>query len=89
MRSGSGRDNSAKVSKWKTTVPRRGQIRIPVELRKKYGIRRGTTMEVLEDPAGLMLKPIPRKEHLAGADASEYSCTEIVKELDKLRRRWR
>ncbi len=56
------RDNSAKVSEWKTTVTRTGQIRIPVELRKKYGIRKGTMIEVLEDQAGLMLKPIPRME---------------------------
>jgi AbrB family looped-hinge helix DNA binding protein len=56
------RDNIAKVSRWKTTVTSKGQIRIPVELRKKYGIRKGTMIEVLDHPAGLMLRPIPGME---------------------------
>jgi len=83
------RDNSAKVSEWKATVTRKGQIRIPDELRKKYGMREGTMVEILESQGGLMLRPIPRMEDWAGADAGKYSYAEVVEELDNLRKRWR
>jgi len=81
-------DNSATVSRWKTTVTRRGQIRIPVELRKKYGIRKGTMMEVLEEPVGLMLNPFPRMKDWAGIDTGKHF-VEMVEKLDKHRQRWR
>ena len=60
-----------------TTVTRKGQITIPAELRKKYGIRQGMKIEVLDAPTGLMLRPIPRMEDLAGVDAGKYSLSEM------------
>ena len=72
-----------------TTVTRKGQITIPVELRKKYGIRVGMKVEVLDAPTGLMLRPIPRMEDLAGVDAGKYTYAEMLDRLDKLRQRWR
>ncbi len=72
-----------------TTVTRKGQVTIPAELRKKYGIRVGMKVEVLDAPAGLMLRPIPRMEDLAGVDAGKYTYAEMVQKLDKLRQRWR
>ncbi len=72
-----------------TRVTRKGQITIPAELRRKHGIREGTRMEVLDSKRGLILRPIPRMEDLAGVDAGKYSYEEMVEKLDRLRRRWR
>ena len=46
-----------------------GQIRITMELMKEYGIREGTKIQILEVPAGWILRPIHRIENWAGADA--------------------
>ena len=70
-------------------MTRKGQITIPAELRRKHGIREGTRMGVLDSERGLILRPIPRMEDLAGADAGKYSYEEMVEKLDRLRRRWR
>jgi AbrB family looped-hinge helix DNA binding protein len=83
------RDNTTEVSKWKITVTPKGQIKIPVEVRKKYGIREGTKIRIHEAPAGLMLRPIPKMEDLAGVDVGKRSYAEVVEKLDNLRKRWR
>jgi len=53
----------------------------------KYGIPGGGRIQVVEASEGLMLKPIPRMEDWAGADAGKYSYAKMVKELDNLRKR--
>lgn len=70
-------------------MTRKGQVTIPAPLRKKYGIREGMKMEVLDAQAGLVLRPIPRMEDLAGVDVGKYTYSEMVEKLDKLRQRWR
>ena len=70
-------------------MTRKGQITIPAPLRKKYGIKGGMKIEVLDAQPGLVLRPIPRMEDLAGVDAGKYSYEEMVEKLDKLRQRWR
>ncbi len=70
-------------------MTRKGQVTIPVELRKKYGIREGMKMEVTDASTGVMLKPIPAFEDLAGVDAGKYTHSEMAERLDRLRRRWR
>ncbi len=72
-----------------TTVTRKGQVTIPAPLRKKYGIKEGMKIEVLDAEAGLVLRPIPRMEDLWGVDAGKYTYKEMVGKLDKLRQRWR
>lgn len=42
----------------KTTMTSKGQIVIPAKLRKKYGIKAGTTIHVEEDNGKIVLKPI-------------------------------
>ena len=39
------------------TTTEKGQIVIPVHLRRKYGIRRGTQVEVLEQEGQIILRP--------------------------------
>ncbi len=72
-----------------TTVTRKGQVTIPVELRKKYGIREGMKMEVVDASTGVMLRPIPAFGDLAGVDAGKYTHSEMAERLDRLRQRWR
>ena len=54
-----------------TTVTRKGQVTIPAELRKKYGIREGMKVDITDAPSGLLLKPIPHMNDWAGADAGK------------------
>ena len=74
-----------------TTVTRKGQVTIPVQLRKKYGIREGMKVDVTESDTGgvIVLKPVPSVKDWAGADTGKYSYSEAVGKLDRLRRKWR
>ena len=70
-------------------MTRKGQVTIPAPFRKKYGIREGMEIEVADTPSGLLLKPIPKMNDWAGADAGKYTYEEMTRKLDKLRTRWR
>ncbi len=72
-----------------TTVTRKGQVTIPAELRKKYKIREGMKMEVIDEQKGLLFRPVPRMEDLAGVDAGKYTYKEMVEKLDRFRSRSR
>jgi len=72
-----------------TTVTRKGQVTIPVPLRKKYSIREGMKIQVTDTTSGIVLKPIPDMNDWAGADAGKYTYEEITRKLDRLRARWR
>ncbi len=72
-----------------TTVTRKGQVTIPVGLRRKFGIREGTRMEVTEASDGVLLKPIPSVRDWAGADVGKYTYSEMSERLDRLRQKWR
>ena len=41
----------------KTVVTKKGQITIPVRLRKKYKIEEGMRLEVIKTSEGILLKP--------------------------------
>jgi AbrB family looped-hinge helix DNA binding protein len=66
-------------------VTRRGQTTIPAEFRQKLGIKEGDRLWVEVTEKGILFKPIPRLEDLAGADAKYGNVEEIKKEIDKLR----
>jgi len=66
-------------------VTRRGQTTIPAEFRQKLGIKEGDRLWVEITEKGILFKPIPRLEDLAGADAKYGNVEEIKKEIDKLR----
>ena len=73
------------------TVTRKGQVTIPIQLRKKYGIREGMKVDVTESDAWgvILVKPVPSVKDWAGADTGKYSYSEAVQRLDRLRRKWR
>ena len=78
-----------RVSGSETTVTRTGQVTIPAELMKKYGITEGMKVDITEASGGLLLKPIPHMNDWAGADAENCKYEEMVEKLNRLRRKWR
>ncbi len=66
-------------------VTRKGQVTIPVEQRRKYMIKEGMKVLVSDTPRGILLRPIPRLEELAGVDAGKITVQEMKKRLDKMR----
>jgi antitoxin PrlF len=66
-------------------VTRRGQTTIPMEIRKKLGIKEGDELMVEATEQGLLFKPIPKLEDMAGVDAKYAKVEEVKKEIDKLR----
>ena len=71
------------------SVTRKGQVTIPVEYRRKYGIKDGSKMIVEEQSGSIVFKPIPRLEDLSGVDTGKYDAQTIKELLDKARDRWR
>ncbi len=68
-------------------VTRKGQVTNPAILRKKYGIREGTKMNITDSSGGILLKPIPDFRDLAGVDAGKYTHSQMTQRLNRLRQR--
>jgi len=66
-------------------VARKGQVTIPIEQRRKYGIKEGMKILVRDDPKGILLTPVTRVTDLAGIDAGKISIKEMKKRLDRMR----
>ena len=66
-------------------VTRKGQITVPVSLRRKYGIEEGMKMIVQDSDSGIILKVVPRIEDLAGIDAGKMTVEKAFEILDKMR----
>jgi AbrB family looped-hinge helix DNA binding protein len=67
------------------TVTRKGQVTVPVELRRKYGIVEGMKMVVEDSPSGIVFKVIPKIEDLAGVDAGKIRVEKALEIIDKMR----
>lgn len=70
-------------------MTRKGQTTIPSSLRKKYGIKEGTTMLVQDAEGAIVMIPLISVEQLAGIDAGRYDARKLKKEVDRLRAKWR
>ncbi|MCW4000157.1 MAG: AbrB/MazE/SpoVT family DNA-binding domain-containing protein [Candidatus Bathyarchaeota archaeon] len=66
-------------------VTRKGQITVPIHLRRKYGIKEGMKITVEDSGSSLVLKVIPRFQDLIGADAETEDLEQTLKKLDKMR----
>ena len=66
-------------------VTRKGQVTVPIGLRKKYRIVEGMEMAVEDSPTGIIFKVIPRIQDLAGIDAGKIKMEDALKVLDKMR----
>jgi AbrB family looped-hinge helix DNA binding protein len=70
-------------------VTRKGQITIPVELRRRYKIAQGSYVELRDDETRILVKPIPDLLDLVGADSGKYDAQQMKRELDRSRQKWR
>ena len=66
-------------------VTRKGQTTIPAKLRKKYRIREGTRLEVIDSGSGILLKPKPSTVDLAGSGSKHSNPQEMKRLLDRMR----
>ena len=66
-------------------VARKGQVTIPVQQRRKYGIKEGMKLLVRDDPKGILLTPVPPLAELAGVDSGKVKLEEMRKRLDGMR----
>ncbi len=66
-------------------VTRKGQVTVPVELRRKYCISQGVRVIFEDSPSGIVLKVIPRFQDLIGADSDKVDLDQTLKKLDKMR----
>jgi len=71
-----------------TVATTKGQVVIPAALRRKYGIKKGTRIQVSEDNGRLILEPITPdyvrrlRGSLKGTGAFEVFLTERARERD-------
>lgn len=68
------------------SVTRKGQTTIPISLRKKYGIRRGARLGVVDTGKGILLKPRVSILDLAGSGSKFGTVAQMKRLLDRLRR---
>jgi len=67
------------------SVTRKGQITIPVELRRKFGIEEGAKVEVVEEELGILVRKLPSIFDLAGSGAGKGDVEELKRMLDGMR----
>ena len=68
-----------------TEVTRKGQITIPVELRRRFGIVEGSKVEVLEEGGILVIRKLQSIFDLAGSGAGKGDVGELKRILDRMR----
>jgi AbrB family looped-hinge helix DNA binding protein len=66
-------------------VTRKGQVTIPVELRRKYRIEENSRVQVIEKNGEIVIRKCPSFYDLAGTGAGEAKVEELKKELDEMR----
>ena len=66
-------------------VTRKGQVTVPVELRRKYKIVEGMKLTVEDSPSGIVFKVTPKIEDLAGVDAEKITIEKAFEIIDKMR----
>jgi len=73
----------------KTTITKKGQIVIPVKLRKKYDIKTGTTIQVDEENGKIILTPITQDyiQKLRGITKGSGAMNILKEEREKERDR--
>ena len=68
-----------------SVVTRKGQVTIPIELRKKFGIEESSKVEIVEQGGMIVIKKSPSIFDLAGSGAGKGNVAELKKMLDQMR----
>jgi AbrB family looped-hinge helix DNA binding protein len=66
-------------------VTRKGQVTIPVELRRKFAIDENSRVQITEEKGEIVIRKCPSIFDLAGASAGKANVEELKKELDQMR----
>ena len=66
-------------------VTRKGQVTIPVELRRKFGIEESSKVKVVEEEGKIVIKKCPSIFDLAGSGAGKGNVEELKRMLDQMR----
>ena len=67
------------------SVTRKGQITIPVELRRKFGIDEGSKVEVMEEEGIIVIRKLQSIFDLAGSGAGKGDVGKLKRMLDQMR----
>ena len=73
------------VAATRMKVTKNGQTTIPKHLRRKFGIREGSVLLVEATDEGVLFRPVPDIEDLAGSLSKYASVKELKRELDRTR----
>jgi AbrB family looped-hinge helix DNA binding protein len=65
-----------------SVVTTKGQLVIPARLRRRFGIKKGTTVSFLEDDGHIIVQPVTREfiRGLRGSLKGEPSALEVLRE---------
>ena len=66
-------------------VTRKGQVTIPIKLRRKFGIEESSKVEIVEEDGKIVIKKLPSIFDLAGSGAKEATVDEVKRMLDEMR----
>ena len=66
-------------------VTAKGQVTIPIKLRRKFGIEKKSKVEIVEEDGKIVIKKLPSFLDLAGSGAGEASVEEVKQMLDEMR----
>ncbi len=66
-------------------VTRKGQVTIPVEIRRKFGIEENSKVEIVEQDGMIVIKKCTSIFDLAGSGAGKANVDELKKMLDQMR----
>jgi AbrB family looped-hinge helix DNA binding protein len=71
-----------------SVVTTKGQLVIPARLRRRFGIKKGTTVSFLEDEGRIIVQPVTREfiRGLRGSLKGEPSALEVLREERKRER---
>ena len=67
------------------SVTKKGQVTIPVDLRRMFGIEEGSKVEIVEKNGVIQIRKLQSIFDLAGAGAGKASVVELKKTLDRMR----
>ena len=68
-----------------SVVTRKGQITIPVKLRRKFGIEESSKVEVIEEEGRIVIKKRPSIFDLAGSGVGKANVEDLKRVLDQMR----
>lgn len=66
-------------------VTRKGQVTIPVEIRRKLGIEEGSKVEIVEQENVVVIRKRPSIFDLAGSGAGKGNVDDLKRMLDQMR----